>query len=853
MNFRLSTLSSAILCIVSIGNTQAEAVHTSTEASEIQSNVIVLPTIVIVAVKSEEVGQQIFDKAQLESVPNTQKTITDFLKVNPDVQFGNSTMAGGTQGELDAPDISIHGAMFYENKFLLNNVNIGNTLNPAETSDAVSGSMQGSSLNANINTDLICELEVLESNVSAAYGGFTGGVIKAKTCAPETEIGAVHGSLNYDYTSSDWTRFNYVNDDEKAEFDHNTDAKYQKDFVKQGLSATGYGRVSEATAINLSAARRQSDIQLKSDFAEQQNYTQTRQEDNFSGNIYHEIDQQHKLTFGLHYQNSEKKKYNAALLNSSYLSNLENIALDAEHEYRFDGGVLTQSIVLQKQDNHRDSSANTSTAWNKSPAKNWDDGLQNEGGFGDLSMLQDSWEYQLQSVFDPVIKAGLMHSLSVGAGYRHAEAEWKRPEDVYMYYVPSKAYGGLGTSTCTLADGTVDAFCDLTYVGSNGLTGQYNATRSLYAAGQVQAKNDSGYAFIEDQMSWDDHIKVRLGMRVDYSSISKHANWAPRSNIQYFPFADERLGLTAGYNRYYADNAFYTQLQDSINALQFRQTRKDLDAAWISDHKISGTNVQRSQLDTPYSDETVFAIHSTYHNWMSQLKYVHRDYKDQIRRTRISLSPIVDQYDNTGKSTADTYTFSLSNLSPIAFLRTQNRFNVGVDYTDIERNFNNYDDNTFIDLSYQQYILYNGSVIDESTRPASNFAQPWTLRLGWSTEFDAFPLKISQLFRYRSDRDAIVRSNIPVAERPIAPNGEMVKSSYAEQSIGSAINWDVRASYDFEVGRSDKLTIGLTVNNILNRLNKYAAQSDSTQSNNGSSGVYAESGRQFVADISYKF
>ena len=47
---------------------------------------------------------------------------------------------------------SINGALFYENKFLLNNVNIGNSLNPASgsTDNTVDG-LAGSSLNANIS------------------------------------------------------------------------------------------------------------------------------------------------------------------------------------------------------------------------------------------------------------------------------------------------------------------------------------------------------------------------------------------------------------------------------------------------------------------------------------------------------------------------------------------------------------------------------------------------------------------------------------------------------------------------------------------------------------------------------
>ena len=345
---------------------------------------------------------------------------------------------------------------------------------------------------------------------------------------------------------------------------------------------------------------------------------------------------------------------------------------------------------------------------------------------------------------------------------------------------------------------------------------------------------------------------MRLGLRLDYDSISKNNNIAPRSQLQYFPFANERLGFTTGWNRYYANNALFTELQDGVNLLRIQEKRKNLNAEWLQNTSASaGTAVNRSELDTPFANEAVFAIHSLWNGWAIQLKYVNRDNQDQIRRQRISLSPIVDIYDNSGASKAETYTLSLANQTPIQFLGAKHSFNFAADYSDIQRNFNSYDDNIFIDQAYQQYILYDGEVIDETTRPATNFARPWTARVGWSTEFASVPLKISQFFRYRSDYDAMVSSTIPAAQRPIAPNGEAVKTRYDKESLGSAFNWDIRASYDFKVGKDDQLTLGLTINNLTNKHNKYTQ--DKTISNNGSNGVYSKSGRQFVADVSYKF
>ena len=861
MPYRFSVLASAICCVLSVS--QSYAVENQANMNEksnnevnnsdkSQSTVSKMTPIVVYASTASEVGQSIYNQKQIQNVPNTKKTLTDFLKVNPNVQFGNASLASGQQGELDASDISINGALFYENKFLLNNVNIGNSLNPASgsTDNTVDG-LAGSSLNANINMDLICEIEVLDSNVSAEYGEFTGGVVKAKTCAPKTEIGQVHGKISYDFTSSDWTQFNYISPEEQEKFEQGTDVNYQKDFIKQGLSTQLYGRATEKLGLSLAASRRWSDIEMKSDFDVSESYDQKRMADDFSANAYYDFNENQQLKFGLYYQNSEGEKYVSSLKDSGYRTNIENSALDVELKSTFSHAVVTQNIVLQKQSNRKDSDSNESVAWNTSTDKNWNTKNSSEGGYGALEMVQDNWEYNLKSVFDEITFANVHHQFSIGAGYSHINAQWDRPENMYQYFVPTKN-NGLGTDTCTLIDGSIDAHCDLSYIGSDGTKGQYNTIRNVYQAGTVDIQQDKGYAFVEDQMNWNDQLKLRLGLHQDYDSISKKNNIAPRSQLQYFPFADERLGFTTGWNRYYANNALFTELQDGVNILRMQEKRKNLNAEWLQNTSASmGTTVNRSELDTSFADESVFAIHSVWNDWAIQLKYVNRNNQDQIRRQRISLSPIIDIYDNSGKSKAETYTLSLANQTPIQFLNAKHMFSFAADYSDIQRNFNSYDDNIFIDQTYQQYILYDGEVIDETTRPATNFARPWTARVGWSTEFASVPLKIIQFFRYRSDYDAMVSSTIPAAQRPIAPNGEAVKTRYDKESLGSAFNWDIRASYDFKVGKDDQLTLGLTINNLTNKHNKYTQ--DKTISNNGSNGVYSESGRQFVADISYKF
>lgn len=115
---------------------------------------------------------------------------------------------------------------------------------------AIYGGIAAGSQGVAINTDLLCNLEVLDSNVSAKHGGFTGGVIQAETCAPNTEIGKIHGSISYDYTESDWNRYHLTTDADQGLFAGESTQSNQKEYVRQGVSTNLYGKLSEVYAFD---------------------------------------------------------------------------------------------------------------------------------------------------------------------------------------------------------------------------------------------------------------------------------------------------------------------------------------------------------------------------------------------------------------------------------------------------------------------------------------------------------------------------------------------------------------------------------------------------------------------------
>ncbi len=130
-----------------------------------------LVPIIVEAKKADTVGQTTYRTEQLHSMPNAKKSITDFLKVHTNVQFARDANSAATQGSLAPNKISINGAPNYENKFAIDGVNTSNTFDPVgESADSNYYGMPSNAQTAHINTDLLCELEIIDSNASAEHG-----------------------------------------------------------------------------------------------------------------------------------------------------------------------------------------------------------------------------------------------------------------------------------------------------------------------------------------------------------------------------------------------------------------------------------------------------------------------------------------------------------------------------------------------------------------------------------------------------------------------------------------------------------------------------------------------------------
>ena len=78
--------------------------------------------------------------------------------------------------------------------------------------------------------------------------------------------------------------------------------------------------------------------------------------------------------------------------------------------------------------------------------------------------------------------------------------------------------------------------------------------------------------------------------------------------------------------------------------------------------------------------------------------------------------------------------------------------------------------------------------------------------------------------------------------------GELL-DTYLASEIKPKFTWDMRTNYDWEISKDLRAIFGLTINNVTNRVNTYTIGSTS----NDRPRVMTEIGRQFIADVTFKF
>ncbi len=806
-----------------------------------------LSTTVVLGEPSENSyqGTTVINRKAIKAFPGSNGDITTLLRMHPSVQFSGSQQSSNTPGEIEPADISINGAKFYQNNFMIDGISVNNDLDPGahgygETRqfDSSPSRAQGIALDA----DLLEEIRVYDSNVPAEYGGFNGGVVDAITRRPTENL---HGKLSYAMSRSEWTRY-HISEGDQENFDNASNEQYQPEFDKTTVRGTLEGYVTDNFGAIVNFSRKRSDIPLN---AYSDGYvsptgdneeTQTRKIDNFLVKTYWDINERLTLESSFTYAPAENYYFRENQKNSGFTT--ENGGAQGAFKATWVGDSVTveQKLALTDLTSSRDAEQDEIIAWYYSPEKNWGKPLtatsrSTEGAFGSLQQTEKGADYSLKADVQPLEFAGAVHTFTAGIQLGYKKAHWGRDDAVTNY-------GTFRRDAGTTCDG--DRLCSVSPL-INGSTRQWASAGLIYQAGDIDL-TERKYAFFGQDHIQIDKLGLRPGLRLEGDDYMEKKTIAPRFAGDYDFFGDRSTVLIFGANRYYGRNLFKYRLNDGRGALNTNISRTSINGVWRETQQLS-TN-KFSTLDIPYDDEWTLGVDQRWLDTDFKLKYVHRTGKNKIVRTSArtlglptnsNYATTYYTYTNEGYSESDNYTLSVTPVHDLKFAGTQTSLQLAFDWSQTTDGYGSYEDILTADEYADSDVYYDGSIMNTSELPASDFNRPWTARLTAITEIPQWHLTVSNFLRYRADYKQIVNT-----DEDITIDGQTL-AVYEAADVGAAPTWDMRIDWEIPTGPEQALFVGVDVTNVTDRVNEIVSSTSNT--------VSYETGRSYWLEVGYRF
>lgn len=791
-------------------------------------------------------GATVIDHKAIQAFPGANGDITTLLQMHPAVQFSSEQKASNTPGEIDPADISINGAKFYQNNFMIDGMSINNDLDPGahgynETRqfDAAPSRSHGIALDA----DLLEEVKVYDSNVPAEYGGFNGGVVDAITRRPSQDL---HGKFSYAMTQSAWTNYHITAQDQEA-FDNASNEQYQPDFKKTTLRGMLEGHLTDDFGAILSFSQKRSVIPLHR-YAD--GYTspngdnekdQTRELDNYMLKTYWNVNDRLSLDASFIKAPQESTYFREGYINSGFTNINGGWQGSLKAVWEGDSARWTHTVALSDLNSSRTTEASDMIGWYYSSVKNWGIPLSNtsrsgEGSYGDLDQSQRGIDYKLKAEWQAFNWAGAEHQITSGMELSRTEATWERKNQATSALIGKRD----NVPTCL----NNDALCSIGLM-LNGTTRQWANTVNVYGAGKLDL-TETKYAFYVQDAIQIGKLGLRPGLRFEGDDYMQDQNLAPRFAGDYDFFGDRSTVLVFGVNRYYGRNLFKYRLADGRQAFNTRYTRTTQDGAWTS---IQGKNLNKfSDLNVPYDDEWTLGLDQVWLNTDFRLKYVHREGKDKIVRAtnRVVGMGAAAGYDtnyytytNVASSESDNLSLTITPKHEFKWLGTRSSVQAAFDWSRTKDAYGTYDSGVNEDQFADDDVIYDGKRMAYSELPASDFNRPWTARLTTITEIPQWNVTVSNFFRYRGAYEQIISTG---ATQVI---GDETLVVYDSAEVKAAPTWDLRVKWEIPTGKDQALFAAVDVTNVTDHVNEIVGKSSSV--------VSYEVGRQYWLEVGYRF
>lgn len=850
----LGMLSAPVIAETSVDTNNTSAYTTEAAQSDAKSEDNGGDTIMVRSTPtSQSMGTQIINAEQIARYPTRNGTVSELLRHNPNVNFANDTDSSVNPGEIAPERVSFHGEKFYNNNFMIDGLSNNSNINPGNNNGSLTADPDGYSpidLPSGgvqtfwINSELIDRLEVFDSNISAKYGDFTGGVVDARLKDPSLDRSS--GRVSWRTSRDSWTRY-HIDEEKREDFDKAESFSNQPKFTKNIYSINVNQPINDSAGFIFAYNRQDSTIpNYHSGLGEWLDQKRIAETYMLKGTWYADNGDILRLT-GM-YAPHESTYYKKDIKDGGFTNNGGGYRGNIEWEHYASWGKVTSLAGYQFEQNKIEQESNIFLPWYKSlrsanfqsKVVTWSSGIAttnfergNQGGYGDFGTDKKTTTLKQDYELTPFALLGTSHQVDFGWQTDFYQAQYRRFGDTFLAT-------GAATVDTTVVCQAGDAFC---------IDGeQYFKRRTLYPSRSVEGNYTNYAVYLQDSMNFK-RLELTPGVRLQYDDYLKNLTLAPRFAASLDVFGDKSTRIFGGANRYYGQNILAYKLRSGISA-NIAQTRTNSSSPWVGDTtKYSSYDYDISSLKTPYSDEISLGLSQRVLDTVWTAKWVNRKGRDQFGRDRYTNDTTGRKYyimNNNGTTEGDTWTLSAQPISPYHFSMADITWELGATYS---KNKSSSQTNYDVSDTDDNMVIFNDKLMERGEMDALDFNSPWRGFVNVNTFFPAINLNWSQNLTYTAGYTGYTTSTAGCPDYgSVCGSYEGNASLYEKTKYKNAFTYDWRFVWSQPTFQNQSVELSLDVLNVLD--NVVAA----TQTTGSSSTVVTyKTGRQFWFGVAYNW
>lgn len=705
----------------------------------------------------------------LEKLPLRNNSLNEALGILPGVQFSDEAFLATQGGEIRPPQLSISGGKVFENNFTIDGISNNSLLDPQGATDPVSNNdVPGHAQGVFLDASLIGRVMVYDSNVSARYGRFKGGVVEAETIDPQPWPG---GKVFYRTTRDDWTSF-HMDRDNKESFRDSTNHKEQPKFRKHAAGIDLHLPITPRFHALGAYRLLHSTIPLRQDG---QTKTQRRTQENFLIKTVFQASEAVGIDLLWAYTPYKASYFKDGFHDSDFDLYGGGYLLSAKSRVRLSIAELEIQAAYQHSENSRSAPPHMTQIQN--PDGSW----EKDGFLGDIEKNQQNLLLKSDLIFQPFSLGTSFHQFNTGLEIQHIQGSTERAETSYLY---------------TYANGQIPR-------------------RTIYEKADAEALLRQYALYLENIITWG-RLEIRPGGRLDYDDYTHNLNLAPRLAAALDLFGNRRTVLVAGINRYYANPLITYKLREGLKPTY--QERWSEDDGW-SFFSQATTNTRYSQLKTPYAEELVAGVDQQLFGGKGSFKYIHRSGRDEFAKTFGPSEQDGYRYNslnNNGRSRHESYILSWEKQWPNHYLA------INGTYQETKSSNESYDE-LLAEEDLVEQVWHNGRLYNKGQLPRKDFNRPWVINL---TYVGRLPqgFSFSGTAKYRSGYDALLNTYKRNPEVMLADGTNPF--IYEEVKKGGSVTLSCRLGWETSLFLSHRVMLSLEAINLLNKKTRAGGSDD---------------------------